>query len=365
MSCLRRAFALAVAGSAMVAGAAVAQGILEEARANVEIFAGPQSDWRGPTESPKPEPGKRIVYISNDENNPAVRAWGLAIKDAAAAIGWEATVIDGQATPVGWINAFNQAIALQVDGIVTTADAASTQGPIAVAKERGIPVVGIHAAGVPGPNPELGLFTNIQQDPREIGAAQADWVIADSNGTARVIVTSHNEFKIAETKSRGTEDRLKECETCEILEYVSSPIAEVAQRQPQLIMSWVQKYGTPLYVTAVADYTLDFQVPALRNAGVDPSAVKLVGADGQASAYERIRAGEYQVITVSGPVEMQSYQAIDELIRAFAGQGPSGFVQSPYIVTPENVDREGGDQNQFIPSNNYKERYLQLWGFGN
>ena len=87
-----------------------------------------------------------------------------------------------------------------------------------------------------------------------------------------------------------------------MLEYVSSPIAEVAQRQPQFITSWVQKYGAPLYVTAVADYTLDFQVPALRSAGVDPKLVKLVGADGQRSAYERIRSGEYQVVTVSEPV---------------------------------------------------------------
>jgi ribose transport system substrate-binding protein len=358
----RRAFALGIAWSTALCGAGHAQGIVDEARQNLVTYAGSQSDWRGPTASPRPEPGKRIVYISNDENNNAARAWGVAIREAAEAIGWEATVIDGQATPVGWINAMNQAIALQVDGIVTSADAASMQEPIASAREKGIPVVGIHAAALPGPNEALGLFTNIQQDPRNIGAAQADWVIADSGGTARVIVTSHNEFAIAETKSRATEARLKECEGCEVLEYVSSPIAEVAQRQPQLVMSWVQKYGTPLYVTAVADYTLDFQVPALRNAGVDPATVRLVGADGQASAYERIRAGEYQVVTVSGPVDMQAYQAIDELIRAFAGEPPSGFVQTPYVVTPDNVDLEGGDQNQFIPSNNYRERYKELWG---
>jgi ribose transport system substrate-binding protein len=352
---------------AVVAGWALpsaAQDIVAEAKKDLVIYAGPQNDWRGPTSSPKPASGKKIAYISNDENNDASRAWGVAIQEAGSKIGWEVTIIDGKATPVGWINAFNQAIALGVDGIITSADAASLQEPIGEAHAKNIPIVGIHAAALPGPNEKLGLFTNIQQDPREIGKAQADWVIADSNGKGRAVVTSHNEFAIAETKSRATEARLKECPGCEVLEYVSSPIAEVAQRQPQLVISWIQKYGTPLYITAVADYTLDFQVPALRSAGVNPTDVKLVGADGQRSAYERIRSGEYQVVTVSEPVEMQAYQAIDEVNRAIQGQPPSGFVQAPYLVTPDNVNAEGGDQNAFIPTNDYKKHYLDLWGVG-
>ena len=335
---------------------------MADAKAALVIYAGPQNEWRGPTSSVKPEPGKSIVYVSNDENNDASRAWGVAISEAGAQIGWEVTVIDGKATPVGWINAFNQAIALGANGIITSADAASLKEPIGAAEDAGIPIVGIHAAALPGPNEELGLFTNIQQDPREIGKAQADWIIADSGGTARVIVTSHNEFAIAETKSRATEARLRECDECTVLDYVSSPISEVAQRQPQLVASWLQIHGAPLYVTAVADYTLDFQVPTLRSAGVDTADIKLVGADGQRSAYERVRTGEYQVVTVSEPVEMQAYQAVDELARAFAGEAPSGFVQAPYLVTPDNVDAEGGASNAFVPSNDYRAKYLALWG---
>jgi len=362
----RRLSMLAVAAGALLGSAVFASAdIVEEAMKDLVIYAGPQTDWRGPTSSPKPLAGKTIVYISNDENNDASRAWGTAIKEAGAKLGWEVTIIDGKATPVGWINAFNQAIALNANGIITSADAASLKEPIADAMARNIPIVGIHAAALPGPNKELGLFTNIQQDPRDIGKAQADWVIADSGGKGKVVVTSHNEFAIAETKSRATEARVKECPDCQVVEYVSSPIAEVAQRQPQLVISWIQKYGTPLYVTAVADYTLDFQVPALRSAGVDTKDVKLVGADGQASAYERIRGGEYQVVTVSEPVEMQAYQAVDELNRAMQGEPPSGFVQAPYLVTPQNVDAEGGDKNAFVPTNNYKQHYLELWGVAN
>jgi ribose transport system substrate-binding protein len=360
---LSSAFAIAAAGVFMIVEPAAADDFMDKVKAEVVMFAGPQSDWRGPTSAPKPVAGKRIAYLANDAQNDATQEWANAVKEAGEKIGWETTIIDGHGSPVGWQQGFNQAIALKVDGIVTDADAASLKPQIEEAKKQGIVVVGIHAAGFPGPQPDLGLFVNIQQDPRDIGRAQADWIIQHSNGKARVVVTSHCEFAIACAKAHATEERIKECPGCEMLEFSNTPISEVAQRQPALVTAWVQKYGTPLYITSVADYTADFQIPALRTGGVDPKDVIIVSADGNKSAYERIRAGgQYQLVTASEPYKMQGYQAIDELNRALQGQGPSGFVQSPYLVTPENVNAEGGDKNTFIPSNNYEQRYLELWG---
>ena len=59
---------------------------------------------------------------------------------------------------------------------------------------------------------------------------------------------------------------------------------------------------------------------------------------------------------------MQPYEAIDEFNRAFNKQPPSGFVQPPYPVTAQNVDRAGGKQNMFVPENGYKSHHLKLWG---
>jgi hypothetical protein len=59
--------------------------------------------------------------------------------------------------------------------------------------------------------------------------------------------------------------------------------------------------------------------------------------------------------------------AIDDAIRAMAGEGPAGWDQPVFIhfndgIHGNNLDIEGGDQNQFFPSNDYKARYLALWG---
>ena len=337
--------------------------IVAEAKADVIRYAGPQTQWLGPTSAPKPEAGKLIVYLSGDEQNDISREYGLYIKQAADKIGWKVTIIDGKGSPTSWLAGLNQAIALKPAGIAMFADAASLQDPIKKGVAQGIKFVGLHAAGLPGPQPDLNLFVNIQEDPREIGKAEADWAIADSNGTARVVVLSHNEYAIAATKSGATRDRVLQCTGCKLLDYVNSPASEAAQRQPQLTTSWVQRFGLPFYATSVGDNDWDFAVPTLRSGGVAPDQVKLIAADGNRSAYERIRkGGQYQVVTVSEPIELQAYQAVDELNRAFNNAPPSGFVQPPFLVTKENIHSEGGDQNTFIPSNDYKKHYLEIWG---
>ena len=336
--------------------------LMAEVKNDLAKYAGPQNIWHGPTTSPKPVPGKKLAYVACSESSDYCHGLGVAMSQAAKELGWQLTVIDGKGTPVGWISAFNQAIALKVDGIITTADGQSIKEPLAEAGRRNIPVVGIHTAPMPGPNKELGLFTSIQQDPNEIGKAQADWIIADSNGKANVVIATHDEYAIAELKMRALQKRLKDCEGCKVLDYVNSPHSEAPQRQPQMVMSWVQKYGTPLYVVAAADYTLDFQVPPLRASGIDSGSVKLIGSDGQISAYERIRAGQFQVVTVAEPVEMEGYLAIDEMNRALNKAEPSMFVVPPYLVTKENIDREGGEKNTFNPSNDYRGQFLKMWG---
>ncbi len=352
-------FAMQVLG---MPGAARADDAVAAAKAAVAKYAGPQTTWEGPTSAPAPMKGMKVVYLSGDEQNDISHEYGQYIKEAGAKLGWDVTIIDGKGSPTSWLAAFNQAIALKPNGIAIFADAASLKDPIVTANAQGISVIGLHAAGLPGPAPDLGLFVNIQEDPREIGAAQADWAIANSDGKARVVVLTHNEYKIAEVKSNATRDQILKCTTCKLLDYVNSPASEAAQRMPQLTTSWVQRFGTPLYVTSVGDNDFDFAVPVLRTGGVKKDAVMLIGADGNRSAYDRIRKGEYQAVTVSEPIELQAYQAIDELNRAFNKQPPSGFVQAPYLVTKENVDKEGGDKDIFVPSNDYKARYLKLWG---
>src|SRR5271167_3097155 len=170
----------AIALAAMLAVPPARADAVSDAKAAVAKYAGPQTTWEGPTKAPKPEAGKKVVFLSGDEQNDISHLYGVYIKEAGEKLGWSVTVIDGKGSPTSWLAGMNQAIALKPDGIAMFADAASLQGPI--------------KAGVPGPQPDLSLFVNIEEDPREIGKAEADWAIADSNGTARTVILTHNEY---------------------------------------------------------------------------------------------------------------------------------------------------------------------------
>jgi len=371
MRAIYRTLSVASLGLATVAALALgsiafAANTAEEAaaaaKAAVEKRTSPQTIWLGPTTGPTAAPGKRIVYISTGENNPIGHLWGVYLQDAAKSVGWEVTVLDGKSSPAEWVNAAKQAVALKPDGIVTSADAKTMQEPLSQAHALGIPIVGLHGTAKPGPDADDYLFTNIVSDPTDIGRAMVEWAIADSQGKGRIVFLYDAVYAISMIKREGWQQAIASCPACKMAKDDNFPIAEVPNRMRQEAISLVQNIEKPFSVVAVADYYYDFTVPALRQAGISTDDVKLIGADGTKEAYERVRAGdEYQVVTIPEPIELQSWQAIDELNRAFHNLPPSNFVQPVFVVTKANVDAEGGSQNQFRPSNHYKDIYAKTW----
>jgi len=143
----------AVALAGMFAVAPALADAVSDAKAAVAKYAGPQTTWEGPTKAPKPEAGKKIVFLSGDEQNDISHLYGVYIKEAGEKLGWNVTVIDGKGSPTSWLAGLNQAIALKPDGIAMFADAASLQDPIKAGVAQGIKFVGLHAAAYPGHSP--------------------------------------------------------------------------------------------------------------------------------------------------------------------------------------------------------------------
>src|SRR6201999_2503256 len=108
---------LAAAAILAFASAAGADDVVAQAKKDVERYAGPQTKWEGPTSAPKPDAGKSIVFLSGDEQNDISHLYGVYMKEAAAKLGWNVTVIDGKGSPTSWLAGLNQAIALKPDGI--------------------------------------------------------------------------------------------------------------------------------------------------------------------------------------------------------------------------------------------------------
>jgi ribose transport system substrate-binding protein len=286
--------------------------------------------------------------------------------EAAKAIGWRAQIIDGQGTVAGQLAAFGQAIALKPDGIVIGGgDAVSEKTALDKANSLGIKIVGIRAGPKPGPIADPKVFTNVENNPDDVAKATAKYVIDQEHGAANVVILTDSQYALAVRKAKVMQQTIQACKGCSVLEYVDSPIAEASQRMPQLTISLKQRYGAKLnWMLAINDLYFDFAAPALRSAGVPASGPPRFASagDGSFSAYGRIRDGQYQYATVPEPLNLQGWQAVDELNRAISGKSPSGFITKAHVVTKENISTDGGPNNIYDPDNGYRDHYKTIWG---
>jgi ribose transport system substrate-binding protein len=360
---LRRTFTTSLLALS-IAAPAFADAI-SDAMADVQKYAGQKTVWDGPTSGPAAAEGKKIVVLAGDMKNGGILGVSNGVEEAAAKIGWTVTVLDGAGSVQNRAAAFGQALALTPDGIVIDGfDAVEQQAALEQAKAAGIPMVSWHAGPVIGPDAANGIFANVSTDAMEVSAAAAKWAFADAGGKPGVVIFTDSTYAIAIAKA----DKIKE--TIEslggtVLEYVDTPIADTSNRMPTLTTALLQKYGASwTHALAINDIYFDFMGPSLAAAGIagDGAPKAVAAGDGSESAYQRIRAGQYQSVTVAEPLNLQGWQLVDELNRAINGSEWSGYTSPLHVVTKDNISFDGGDKNIFDPGNGYRDEYAKIWG---
>jgi ribose transport system substrate-binding protein len=363
---IRREFLkYSVAALALTFAAPAFADMMAEAQAVVDKYASKVEKWDGPTTGPKGAEGKTIVVLGADLKNGGILGVTKGVEEAAAALGWKVNVLDGAGSIGGRTAAFGQALALKPDGIIINGfDAVEQKPAMEEAKKAGIPMVSWHAGPGVGPIDEVGVMANVGTDAMEVSKAAANWAFIDAKGKPGVIIFTDSTYAIAIAKA----DRMKkEIEDLggTVLEYVDTPIAETSQRMPQLTTSLLQKYGDAwTHSLAINDLYYDFMGPSLAAAGKKgtDAPVNVAAGDGSESAYQRIRAGEFQAVTVAEPLNLQGWQLVDELNRGMAGEKWSGYLSPLHVVTKANVEFDGGPTNTFDPGNGYRDEYKKIWG---
>ena len=304
--------------------------------------------------------GAKIAFVGSDLTNGGINAVSQGVAEAAAVIGWTVDVYDGKATAQGRTDAFNQAIASQPAAIVVGGfDATEQTAAIQQATDLGIPVVGWHAAAAAGPG--AGLFTNVTTDPLIVSQLAAAYAVADSDGKAGVAIFTDGQYDIAVLKADAMQAYIQACDTCKVMSYEDSPIAEADQRMPALISTLLQQNGDNLtYLLAINGNYFGGAQQALRDAGKDPKGAphSVAAGDGDSAEFQRIRNEDYQAATVAEPLLLQGWQLVDEINRALAGEDASDFVAMPGLVTKANVP----DGDLFDPASGYRDVFSKVWG---
>jgi ribose transport system substrate-binding protein len=353
--------------AALISPASADAGFLDRMKADVAAATAPGGGaWDGPTTGPKGAKGKTVVFVSLTQNSSGNNDASKGAGDAAKALGWNYSVIDGKGNATDTANALQQAIALKPDGIIlASVDPASNKAALDQADAAGIKIVSWHSTSTPGPVPDAHIFVNVSTPPDQIAYLAGEYAVVHGNGTSKAEVISDRQYQIVVTKSDAIEKAIKECDTCQLLSEDNGPFGEVPQRTPSLTNSLLQKYGKDLqYMLTFNDVYFDFVVPTLKSAGIDPGNPPFLisAGDGSESAYQRIRTGQFQIATVPEPAYMHGWQVVDELNRAFAGEQPSGYVTKVHLVTKDNIDADGGKDNRYDPQNGYQDQYKKIWG---
>lgn len=337
-----------------------------EAKRYTALVSRPNPPWDGPTSGPAAQANKFVIYVSGGQENGGARGVGQGAAEAAKVMGWNFQLIDGQGTAAGRRDGLRQAIALKPDGIILgTIDALEQAEVIREIAAQGIKLVGWHALGKPGPDRELSIFTNLATEPKDVGKAAAMYAVADSNGTAGVILFNDPIYAIANAKTNAMLDIFRQCAGCRVLLVDTTPVKDALTVMPQrtgwLLQRFAQKWT---YALAVNDLWIDGMPPSFIAAAIPGNGYPrcISAGDGSESAFERIRKHRYQIGTVAEPLRLHGWQAIDELNRAFTGQKESGYSAPVHLVTPANITFDGGQYNEYDPDNGYRERYRKIWG---
>jgi ribose transport system substrate-binding protein len=148
-----------------------------------------------------------------------------------------------------------------------------------------------------------------------------------------------------------------------VLQWVDTPIAETSTRMGPLTTTLLQQHGAKwTHSLAINDLYFDFMGPSLAAAGIDGKGSPKAGSagDGSEAAFQRIRTGQFQTVTVAEPLNLQGWQLVDELNRAISGEKCSGYITAPALVTEEGLKASTG--NTFDPQNGYRDAYSKIWG---
>ena len=162
--------------------------------ANERNIAGTYSN--PPGNAPTPPKGKSVWIIPCSVSAEGCEAPATAAAQAAGLLGWKATIVDGKYDPVTESSGIEQAIAAKANAIVTIAvDCPNVKNALISAKAAHI--VTVSYLGADCNDPQIGgqaeytgsvnLGASFGQFYEDYGKNQADYIIANSDGKAKII----------------------------------------------------------------------------------------------------------------------------------------------------------------------------------
>lgn len=349
-------------GESTASGANETSSVVSDAKERVDAAMAPVTEWAGPTEGPKAASGKKILVINCGDAAEGCKRPVTGAREAAKTLGWEVTVVDSLGDPTKASDILGRAESMDVDGVILEAfPDAAVQAGLEKTKAAGIPVISVQG------NLEVGPFDGaVTWDYAKVGELMADWIIADSDGEADILVMDDPQFQTMAVGVPAGMKVLETCDGCEVTKTVHTTVATLTTRVEGQAAGALRSApaGQPYYVWSGYDALTSFIILGARSAGRTPEDTPMVSWGGNKENLNEIHDNGFQRATVAIAYEQLGWAAMDALVRVFADEEPVADAGIPMrFLTAENITPEmlsdgwSGDVD-------YAAKYTELWETG-
>lgn len=343
----------------------------EDTAAITKLAAG--SDTKPPADSPPAAKDKSVWWISCGQAIPSCSNTAAGGEEAAKALGWDFKIADGKLNIPDYTNAIRTALAAKPDAIMISGfNCPQVQGAVQDAVAQGVRIIGpdgFDCDAVPGGK----KFYNVDMIPSEAvpsvdaywrnrGVRTAEYIIAKSGGSAKIILNKGHDVPLHEVINEGFVDTIKKCSGCKIVDTVDFDTSGFTPEGP-----WIRDFRTALVNHPDATFTFmpfDLMMSSLGGAqAVQESRtnVKIVGGSTDIDTIQLLRDGKITAITSAFDEAWVGWGAIDELNRAFNNQpsAPEG-IDFKIMDADHNLPEEVGAN--YVAEFDFRSAYRKAWG---
>jgi ABC-type sugar transport system substrate-binding protein len=314
-------------------------------------------------------PGQhKVAVIAVGLGTPGASNTAVYVQDAIKEIGWTAPpTYDGKFLPTTAssdietaVNAGDQAI------ILVSVTPSTVSSALQLAHSKKIPVVCI-LCGPPSTFSQFPGVIGVEPSPQSVGAAQAEYVIANSGAKAKVWVYEDAEFPFTLQQNQAALSVLKnQCPSCQV-HTVQMKAGDEDEPGIPVLAGVVDAHpkGTINYIIAPYDNAAAQFSKYLQQQG--RTEIGVIGYAALPVFFDLIAAGSPPgaQATVSIPLEYMGYAAVDEAARMLAGQATwdaNGLAVS--LVTRANYKKYSPSAPWVSPGFDVPSFFAKLWRKG-
>ena len=353
---------------------AAAQAAVEENRKG--------TDRALPDSAPKPLPDANVWVISCLEAGEGCSAPAAGAEEAGEALGWKMTVFDGKGTPDVMAKGIRSAIADKADGIILdVVDCVAVKSPLEEAKKAGIKIFAHYSldcddpllgGGTPLFDAEIiyeeGL-TYAEQVEDRYSKSVADYVIAQTDGKAKIIQFVEDDILVGQHLYKGFAKHLEPCESCEIVKQVPFTLTDLAtgQLQSKATAALTQNPDANV-VYSPYDAALTLGIAQAVTASGRDGELLVTGGEGLSPNVGFVREGKGQDMIAGAPARWVGWAAVDGMNRLLQGEeqvdAGIGFqtLDSESTLPTETTFYDGNVDENGKPRQDYEANYRKIWG---